>query len=183
MARAKKPKYDSTRIVDAPEHHELARAMGAMTWGTWEHGFRPLEERIKDFCASYPPDDPVKFSRGSLARNGKAEFAPGSSKNRLARFTATDWRPGSLHALLARYGLKLSDAPPRPERQLQLDPFKIVARRRNMKLRVLHGDIDVSPQDMDAAKAEYLDRREKQQAAQDIRQARQQMKDELLQKK
>ncbi len=179
MGGSQKFKYDATQIVDAPEYHELARAMGGLTWGTWEHEVRPVEERIKDFCTSYPPDDPVKFSRGSLDRKGKGEFTPGTDDNRRKRFLATDWRPGSIYDLLARYGLKMSDAPPRPAHEVHLDPFKTVARRRNMKLRVLHGDIDISPQDMDAAKAEYLDRQEKQQAAQDIRQARRQMKDDL----
>ncbi len=108
---------------------------------------------------------------------------PGTTKSRLERFLATDWRPGSVHDLLARYGLKLPDSPPKLDRELHLDPFKTVARRRNMKLRVLHGNIDVSPQDMDAAKAEYLDRREKQQAAQEIRAARRRMKEELSAKK
>ncbi len=64
MPRAKKQYYDPARIVDAPEHHSRARAMGTLTWGTWEHDVRPVEERIKDFCAAYPPGDPVRFSQG-----------------------------------------------------------------------------------------------------------------------
>lgn len=153
--------------------------MGTLTWG---HGIRPAEERVKDFCAAYPPEDPVTFCKGSLKKNRKKEFVVGTTTTRLARFRATDWRPGSLHDLLAVYGLKLPNAPAQSDRALQLDPLKTVTRRRNMKLRVLHSDIDTSPMDMDAAKAEYLDRQEKQQAALEIREARQRMKAELKKK-
>jgi hypothetical protein len=30
-------RYDPTAIVDAPEHYEYGRAMGILTWGTWDH--------------------------------------------------------------------------------------------------------------------------------------------------
>jgi hypothetical protein len=39
--------------------------------------------------------------------------------------------------------------------------------------------VDIEPQDMDAAKAEYLDRQEAKQAAHHVREALKKMRDEL----
>jgi F420-dependent methylenetetrahydromethanopterin dehydrogenase len=52
-------------------------------------------------------------------------------------------------------------------------------KRRNIRLRVLHGGVDIEPENMDAAKAEYLDRQESKQAAQDVRDALKRMHQEL----
>jgi hypothetical protein len=52
-------------------------------------------------------------------------------------------------------------------------------RRRNIRLRLLHGGVDIEPENMDAAKAEYLDREETRRAAQEVREAVKRMKDEL----
>ena len=52
-------------------------------------------------------------------------------------------------------------------------------RRRNIRLRLLHGGVDIEPENMDAAKAEYLDRQEQKQAAKDIKDAVKKMRDEL----
>src|SRR2546426_143312 len=40
--------YSVADIVDAPEHYAYARAMGLLTWGTWDVGERPVEERLGD---------------------------------------------------------------------------------------------------------------------------------------
>jgi hypothetical protein len=61
--------------------------------------------------------------------------------------------------------------------------FRETARRRNQKLRALHGGVDIEPQDMDAAKAEILDKTEKKLAAEQIREAPKRMKGELADKK
>jgi uncharacterized membrane protein YdbT with pleckstrin-like domain len=46
-------------------------------------------------------------------------------------------------------------------------------------LRVLHGGVDIEPADMDAAKADFLDRQVAARAAQDVREALKRMNDEL----
>jgi hypothetical protein len=48
-----------------------------------------------------------------------------------------------------------------------------------MKLRVLHGGVDIEPSNMDAAKADYLDRQEKRQAAADVREALRKMHQDI----
>src|SRR4051812_41908855 len=109
--------YDARNIVDAPEYYEYCRAMGTLTWGTWDHGVRPVEERLKDFLVAYPPEDPIRFTPGgSLARQPDGTFAPGSPATRMQRFLAEDWQAGSLHEVLSRYGLKLSGGPAYQER-------------------------------------------------------------------
>jgi F420-dependent methylenetetrahydromethanopterin dehydrogenase len=75
--------------------------------------------------------------------------------------------------------LRLKRRPPREAFVAKFEPLRDIAKRRNVRLRVLHGGVDIEPSNMDAAKAEYLDRQEKQQAARDVRAARERMKREL----
>lgn len=173
--------YDPSAILDAPEYHEYARAMGTLTWSTWDHGVRPLEQRVAEFVSTYPPLNPVSFTpSGSLVPTDNSHrFAPGTEVSRLARFLAADWRPGSIYELLSRYGLKMAGAPARQTRQFEPGSMRETTRRRNIRLRVLHGGVDIEPENMDAAKAEYLDREESRRAAQDIREAVKRMKTEL----
>src|ERR1700687_333778 len=172
--------YEPSALGDAPEHHEYSRAMGTLTWGTWYHGVRPVEERIRDFVIAFPPEDPVRFSSGgSLLRQQDGSYAPGSKESRLERFVAQDSRPGSLHELLPRYGLKAADAPAYRDRTFVAESMRDTARRRNIKLRVLHGGVDIEAADMDAAKAEFLDLQEKKKAAEQVRQAVKQMRMDL----
>jgi hypothetical protein len=173
--------YEPTAIVDAPEHYEYGRAMGVLTWGTWDHDVRPFEQRVTEFVSNYPPSDPIRFtSSGSLVPAETTQrFVPGTDKSRLERFLAQDWRPGSIHELLSRYGLKISGAPPRQLRPFEPGSMRETTRRRNIRLRVLHGGVDIEPENMDAAKAEYLDRQESKQAARDVREALKKMREEL----
>jgi len=175
------PHYDPSAIVDAPEHYEYARAMGVLTWGTWDHEVRPVAQRIADFTSTYPPDDPTRFTpSGSLLTSpDPLRFAPGTAESRLQRFLSTDWRPGSIHELLSRHGLKLPNAPERQARPFEPGSVRDTTRRRNIRLRLLHGGVDIEPENMDAAKAEYLDRQEAKQAAQDVRDALKRMRHEL----
>src|SRR5262249_33850863 len=167
-------------IQDAPEYYQYGRAMGTLTWATWDHGVRPVDERIKDFVAAYPPQEPTRFSPGGgLVRQPDGTYAPGSTATRMQRFLAEDWRPGSLHELLSRYGLKLAGGPAPQERDFQPGAFRETARKRNHRLRVLHGGVDIEPADMDAAKAEFLDLQERKRAAQETREAIRRMKEEL----
>src|SRR5580704_17100210 len=46
---AKDALYAADEIEDAPEFHDLARAMGTMTRGTWDSESRSADERIQDF--------------------------------------------------------------------------------------------------------------------------------------
>ena len=171
--------YDSGELRDAPEHYEHARAMGLLTWGTWDHGVRPFEQRRQDFIAAFSPTDPVRFSGGRLIRQEDGTFAPGSAGSRLERFLAHDWLPGSIHELLSRYGLRLSSGPAHRERLFVAGAFREIAKKRNHKLRVLHGGVDIEPVDMDAAKTEFLDLQEKKKAAEEVRQALRRMRSEL----
>lgn len=172
--------YDPRQLVDAPEHHPYSRAMGMLTWSTWDHTIRPLDQRIEEFVATFPPADPTRFSSGgNLTRRKDETFAPGTSESRLDRFQAADWRPGSIHELLARYGLKVVDGPPVEVRAFVPRALRETTQTRNFKLRLLHGGVDVEPSDMDAAKAEFLDKQEATRAAQDVREALKKMHDEL----
>ena len=172
--------YNPGNVEDAPEHHEYSRAMGVLTWGTWDHGVRPVEQRIKDFLAAYPPAEPVRHSAGgSLQRQTDGTYAPGSLETRTQRFLSKDWRAASLHELLSRYGLRLAGGPVRQERPFTPGAFRDTARKRNLRLRVLHGGVDIEPADMDAAKAEFLDLQEKKKAAEEVRQALKRMQSEL----
>jgi hypothetical protein len=175
--------YDQSAIVDAPEHHEYSRAMGILTWSTWDHGVRPFAQRVAEFVSTYPPTNPVKcVPGGSLLPTDKgSSFAPpGTTQSRLDRFLATDWRPGSIYELLSRYGLKIAAATAVQSRPFEPGTIRDTTRKRNIRLRVLHGGVDIEPENMDAAKAEYLDRQESKRAAQDVRDALKRMKDELV---
>ena len=175
-------RYNPDELRDAPEFHAFARALGILTWGTWDHGERPFEQRVRDFVLAFPPEDPTRFSpNGCLTRHDDGSYAPSSSAERLKRFTATDWRPGSLAELLSRYGLKLANGPSYQERLFEPGAFRETARKRNRRLRVLHGGVDIEPADMDAAKADFLDKQEAARAAQDVRAALKRMNEELSQ--
>jgi hypothetical protein len=167
--------FDPADIIDAPEFHEEARAMGILTTGTWDEDRRSFEDRLADFLFAHPPSDPARNVGGRLQRQDDRSFAPGNEHTRLDRFLSETWSLGSIHEVLSRFGLKMKNAPPYEGHLVRLDPLRDVAKRRNVRLRVLHGGVDVEPADMDAAKAEFLDRQEKEQAARDIRLARQRM--------
>jgi len=171
--------YDPTALEDAPEFHPTAAALGTLTWGTWDRGVRPATERIADFIAAYPPEDPVRHVTGSLVRAADGSRAQSSAEVRLDRFLATDWRHGSVYELASRFGLRLRGGPERRERGFEPPDMKDTARRRNLRLRVLHGGVDVEPADMDAAKASALDTAEKRRAAEQVREARKRMNEEL----
>ncbi len=172
--------YDARELIDAPEHYEYAKAFGVLTGGTWDHRVRSFEGRAREFVSSYPPEDPVRNSPGaSILRRAGTSFAPGSRSSRLKRFGADDWRPGSLHELLARYGLKVKDHPAQPDDAFEPEPPNEAAKRRNIRLRLLHGGVDVEPSDMDAAKATYLDKQENKKAASEVRAAVEKMHEEL----
>jgi hypothetical protein len=172
--------YTVSDLRDAPEHHEYSRAFGILTWGTWDHAIRPVEQRIQDFVSAYPPADPMRHSPGgSLVRQDDGTYAPASLASRLERFRAQDWRSGSLHELLSRYGLKLAGAPAYESRPFTPGAFRDTARKRNLRLRLLHGGVDIEPADMDAAKAEFLDVQERKRAAQETREAIRRMKADL----
>ena len=66
-----------------------------------------------------------------------------------------------------------------PGREFEPSAFRETAKRRNRRLRVLHGGVDIEAADMDAAKADFLDRQEAARAAQDVRDAVKRMNDEL----
>jgi hypothetical protein len=174
--------FDSSQIVDAPEHYPLSRAMGVLTWGTWDHGVRPFEQRLAEFLAAFPPRDPVKHANPGLAIRPDGFYGPATHAEALNRFLAADARAGSLHEILARYGLKLASARLKPRKAFSPSDFRETARNRNQKLRALHGGVDIEPQNMDAAKAELLDKAEKKRAAEQIREARTRMKRELADK-
>ncbi len=150
-----------------------------MTWGTWDTDPRPFEERVRDFLFAYPPRAPTKSMSGRLIRQRDGTFAPGTAEARRERFVAWTWDHGTLHEVLSRFGLRMRDRPPYEAYVARLASLRDVAKRRNVKLRVLHGGVDVEPSNMDAAKADYLDRQEKKEAARDVRAARARMKAEL----
>ena len=172
--------YDPAKIVDAPEHYAYSNAMGILARGTWDHSVRPIEQRFHDFVSTFPPEDPVQFSAGgSLHRGADGALEPGTQETRLQRFLARDWRMGSLHELLARYGLRLSDGPAPRERPFQPESMHEAGRRRNKRLRTLHGRVDIEASDMNAAKAEFLEQQDRKKAAQEIKDAVSQMLEDL----
>jgi hypothetical protein len=182
MAASKKPYYDSSQLHDAPEHQALARSVGTLSWGTWDGDVRPVAERVADFVAAYPPRDPARHLTGFATRQSDGSIAPSTAEARLRRLLVRDWAPGSLHELAARFGLRFNDAPPPKERQFEPADMKATAKKRNLRLRVLHGGVDVEPVDMDAAKASLLDSAEKRRAAEQVREARRRMSEELKNK-
>ena len=172
--------YDASRIIDAPEHYEYAQAFGVLTWGAWDHRVRSFEDRVREFVQSFPPDNPVRNSPGgTLLRSADGRFSRGSRASRLNRFRAEDWRPGSFYDLLARYGLKIKGQPPPPVLMFEPDPAREAAKRRNIKLRMLHGAVDIEPSDMDSAKAAFFDRQESKKAASEVRAAVKKMHEEI----
>lgn len=178
--------YDASKIVDAPEFHDLARALGTLTWGTWDHLARSFEERRSDFIAAHPPADPLRYTESGLraVRTDANEFSPPSSAACIQRFEFRTFESGSLHELLARFGLRLVDGPPVETWRGSSDGIehstrRDLAKRRNHKLRVLHGQADIEAKNMDAAKAEYIEREEKKRAAQEVRAAISRMKEQL----
>ncbi len=179
MGSGKQPRrfYNPSHLEDAPEHYELARALGTLTVDTWDHETRSLAERIMDFRCAYPDNNPTRYTRQDRSLAHEEDNNDRTSLE--SRFISRDWTPGSLHELLARYGLRLRGGPKPVPSVHQQEPILDVTRRRNRKLRVLHGGVDVEARDMDAAKADYLDREEKKLAAQQIRKARKRMAEEL----
>ena len=176
--------YDPGEIVDAPEYYQYSQAFGILTWGSWDHRVRSFEDRVREFVRSFPPEDPDRNSPGgSLLRDVKGSFISGSRSSRLARFGAGDWRTGSFYELLARYGLKARGSPMRPPGTFEPGSSREAAKRRNIKLRMLHGGVDVEPSNMDTAKAAYLDKQESKKAAREARAAVKRMQEELREDK
>jgi hypothetical protein len=173
--------YDPGKIVDAPEFHELAKAMGTLTASAWDHSQRSFDERRDDFLFAYPPDSPTRFAGAELEFCRDGTYRPAAEGSLLTRFGRRDWRPGSLDELLARYGLKLVDCPPLVSRKFEPAEFLPTARRRNHSLRVLHGGVDIEAKDMDAEKVAWLERQERIRAAEQVRTARKRMLDEHAQ--
>ena len=171
--------FSVDEIVDAPEHHEYARAMGLLTWGTWDTEVRPFRERLTDLLHGYPPTEPLKFQAATLERTSDGEYGPAGHDARLARLRTCDKSFGTLVEVLARYGLKLRSGPAYVSRPVEVLPFREVARLRNQRLRVLHGRVDIEAENMDEAKVVELERLEKIRAAEQTRKASQQMQREL----
>lgn len=171
--------YNLGAIVDAPEHYEYARAMGLLTWGTWDAEARPFKERLQDFVTAHPMTDPMRFQGSVLRKMAGDEFGPGNSDDRRARFESEGNAFGTLVEILARYGLRLADGPAYVAQPVEVPPFREVARLRNQRLRRLYGAVDVEAENMDDAKAAELERLEKKRAAEQIREAREQMRRQL----
>jgi hypothetical protein len=173
--------YDPNKIVDAPEFHGLAKAMGTLTSSSWDHSERSFGERKADFLFAYPPHNPTRFSGGELEKRADGIYGPAEAATLLKRFLSEDWRPGSLFELLARHGLRLVDGKTPIPRDFEPAEFLATARRRNHRLRVLHGGVDIEAKDMDAEKVAWLERQERIRAAEQVREARKRMRDEHAQ--
>lgn len=172
--------YDPGEIVDAPEHYQYSQAFGILTQGPWDDRVRPFQERVGEFVRSFPPEDPMRYSSGGgPARSTKGSVGSGAEFFRLARFRVMDWRSGSFYELLARYGLKARGGPVRRASAFEPSTSRDAATRRNIKLRLLHGGVDVEASNMDAHKAAYLDREESKRAAREVRAAVRRMHEEL----
>lgn len=171
--------YDPDSLVDAPEHHAYSRAMGVLTWGTWDHTIRPVEQRVRDFRQTFPPEAPEHFMQRSYPRHSDETAARATREALVARFLATDGRAGSLLELLARYGLKVPTGPGFEMSPFVAAPLREIARQRNLKLRGLHGAVDIEASNMDEAKATLLVRQAKVRAAQEVRDALRTMDEEL----
>ncbi len=170
--------YSPDDIIDAPEHHEYARAMGLLTWGTWDLEARPFEERLKDFFQAFPAEAPARFQGSMLVKTSEGEYGPAAQDERLVRVGAIDSSFGALAEALARYGLKLRTGPQYDPREIEVAPFREVTRVRNQRLRTLHGGVDIEADNMDEAKAAEIDRLEKKRAAEQIRAARESMRND-----
>lgn len=171
--------YGADDIIDALEHHEYARAMGLLTWGTWDLGARPFDERLKDFLQAYPAAAPARFQGPMLVKMSDGEYGPAVSGERLLRVGVIDNSFGTLAEILARYGLKRRTGPQYVPRKIEVAPFREVTRVRNQRLRVLHGRVDIEADNMDEAKAAEIERLEKKRAAEQIREARDRMRREV----
>jgi hypothetical protein len=168
--------YRPDDIVDAPEHYEYARAMGLLSWGTWDAEARPFSDRLSDFLQVYPPEAPARFQGSMLGKTTEGDYGPAPDENRVTRVTAKDSSFGTLEEVLARFGLKHRSGPQYVPRDIEVAAFREVTRIRNQRLRVLHGRVDVEADNMDEAKAVEIERLEKKQAAEQIRAAREQMR-------
>ena len=171
--------YDADDIVDAPEHHEYARAMGLFTWGTWDTEPRPFEERLKDFLQAHPPEEPARFQGSMLRKTSEGEYGPGAEGERLLRLRAIDSSFGTLAEALARYGLKLQALPKYAPSPVVTSPFREITRLRNQRLRMLHGRVEVEAENMDEMKRTELERLERKAAAEQVRRAREEMRREF----
>jgi hypothetical protein len=165
----------ASHIVDAPEHHAYARAMGLLTWSTWDTDLRPVSERIKDFLQAYPIQVPTRFQGTMLSRSPDGDYIPASSDERRRRLFGPQNSFGSLGEVLARYGLKLLSGPPYSAPRVEIRAFREVAQLRNQRLRDLYGRVDVEADNMDDAKAAELEKLERVRAAEQIREARRRM--------
>jgi|GEM_PF-3864013 len=168
--------YNPDDIIDAPEHHEYARAMGLLTWGTWDLEARPFEERLKDFLQAFPTETPSRFQGSMLVKTSEGEYGPAAQDERLVRLRAIDSSFGSLAESLARYGLKRRGGPQYVPCAIEVASFRETTRVRNQRLRVLHGRVDIEADNMDEAKAAEIERLEKKRAAEQIRAARESMR-------
>jgi hypothetical protein len=176
--RAGQVAYETSEIVDAPEHYEYARAMGLLTWGTWDSEARPFEERVKDFLQAFPATAFVRFQGSMLVRTADGEYGPADRDARLRRSALADNSFGTVDETLARYGLKRPSKMPYEPAPVEVAPFRETAQRRNQRLRTLYGAVDVEPENMDAAKAAEMDRIERKLAAEQIRAARERMRED-----
>jgi hypothetical protein len=178
-ARPSCTEYDADLLEDAPEHHSYSRALGILTWDIWDHGVRPFEERKRDFLAAFPPYDPTRFQLNGQERLEEKQWKPRDRSRERSRFLAATGKPGSIDEVLARYGLRRRDGVPFTAALPVTRELLQATRERNHALRVLHGSVDVEPADMDAAKVEAIERREKRRAAEQVRQARARLRAEL----
>lgn len=170
--------YRTADIIDAPEQHEYARAMGLLTWGTWDNGERPFENRLSDFLQAHPPKAPARFQGSMLTKSAEGEYGPATSEERLIRLRVPNNSFGTLAEVLARYGLKQRSGPQYVPQTVEVSPFREITRLRNQRLRALHGRADVEAENMDEAKAVEIERLERKQAAEQIREARERMRRE-----
>jgi hypothetical protein len=113
-----------------------------------------------------------------LAQKADGEYGPAPETHRRERFIAKDSSFGTMEEALARFGLKLQGGPDYIRRGVEVAAFREVTRVRNQRLRELHGRVDVEAPSMDEAKVAEIERLEKRQAAEQIRQARARMRDD-----
>ena len=80
--------YAADDIVDAPEHYAYARAMGLLTWGSWDTQTRPFEDRLRDFMQAFPMEEPARFQGSMLTRTVEGEYGPAEQGERRRRLEA-----------------------------------------------------------------------------------------------